>query len=185
MPTLDVPELPAPVAVELDPTSTALLVLDITDTICGGNPACRATLPAIQSLLRNAREAGARVIFSLARAPQQLLPELEARPEEPVVRSIADKFFETDLADHLRETRTVVVVGTAANGAVLYTSFGACARGLTVVVAEDGISSRDPLATWLARYQLLNQPGLMNPTNTPLAPRAVTLSRSDLIRFAV
>ena len=74
-------------------------------------------------------------------------------------------------------------MGTAANGAVLYTAFGACARGLSVVVAEDGISSRDPFATYLARYQLLNQPGFVNAQNVPLQPKAVTLSRSDLISF--
>ncbi len=184
MPTMEVPEIPAPVPVNLNPASTALLVLDITDAICAPNPACRATVPAVKSLVLKARAAGARVIFSLARAPQEILPELEHRPEEPVVRSTADKFFQTDLEDHLRGINTVVVVGTAANGAVLYTSFAACARGMTVVVAEDGISSREPIATWVARYQLLNQPGLSNPANTPLAPRAVTLSRSDLIQFS-
>ena len=76
-----------------------------------------------------------------------------------------------------------IVVGTAANGAVLYTAFAANARGLTVVVAEDGISSRDPFATYLARYQVLSQPGFPNQQNVPLQPKAVTLSRSDLISF--
>ena len=66
---------------------------------------------------------------------------------------------------------------------MLYTSFGACARGLTVVVAEDGISSREAFATYVARWQLLNQPGLANAGNVPLQPKAVTLSRSDLVTF--
>jgi hypothetical protein len=37
--------------------------------------------------------------------------------------------------------------------------------------------------TYLAEYQLLNQPGFANATNEPLHANAVTLSRSDLITF--
>ncbi len=66
---------------------------------------------------------------------------------------------------------------------MLYTSFGACARGLAVVVPEDGISSRDPFATFAARWQLVNQPGLPNPQNAALQAKAVTLSRTELITF--
>jgi len=76
-----------------------------------------------------------------------------------------------------------VIVGSAANGAVLYTAFGANLRGYTVVVAVDGISSGPDFDTFLAEYQLLNQPGFANPTNEQLRPNAVTLSRSDLISF--
>jgi hypothetical protein len=50
-----------------------------------------------------------------------------------------------------------------------------------VVVPEDGISSRQPIATWVARWQLLNQPGFANAQNAPLQAKAVTLSRTDLI----
>jgi nicotinamidase-related amidase len=67
---------------------------------------------------------------------------------------------------------------------VLYTSFAACALGLTVVVPEDAISSRTAIATQTARWQLLNQPGFMNERNTALRPQAVTLSQTDLISFA-
>ncbi len=185
MPSLEIPELPAPAVVALDPTTTALLVLDISDASTRQVPACLVSVPAVRTLLDAARAAGARVIFSLGRAAEQhVFADLAPGPEEPVVRSSADKYFGSDLEQRLAGIATVVVTGTAANGAVLYTSFGACARGLTVVVAEDGISSRDPLATWLARYQLLNQPGFANVANTALAPKAVTLSRTDLISFA-
>lgn len=185
MPTRDVPEIPAPVAVELDAATAALLVLDLSDQLCGQVPACRDTVPRVKALLDAARAAGARVVFSLGRAAgQSVLAELEPRPDDPVVRSSADKFFNTDLAERLEGVTQAVAVGTAANGAVLYTSFAACARGMAVVVAEDCISSRDPFATWLARYQLLNQPGFANAQNAPLQAKAVTLSRSDLIRFS-
>jgi nicotinamidase-related amidase len=184
VPTLDIPELPPPVAVTLDPKTTAVVVLDISDTSVKQVPACLASAPGVRTLLDAARAASARVVFSLGRAAEQrVFADLAPRADEPVVRSSADKWFNTDLEARLDGVTTAVIAGTAANGAVLYTSFGACARGLTVVVAEDGITSRDPLARWVARYQLLNQPGFANAANAPLAPRAVTLSRTDLIAF--
>ncbi len=177
------PDIPAPVPVMLDPKRTAVLVLDISDATVKQQPTLES-VPAVKRLLDKARGAGARVVFSLGRAAEQKIhAELEPRADEPVVRSSADKFFNTDLDKRIDGMSTVVVVGTAANGAVIYTSFAACARGLAVVVAEDGISSRDRFATFLARYQLLNQPGFPNAQNLPLAPKAVTLSRSDLITF--
>lgn len=181
---MDVPEIPAPVAVSLDPARTAVLAFDMSDLLCGPVASCHETVPRVRSLLDLARAAGARVIFSCGRAPQNVLAELGPRPEEPVVRTSADKFFETDLAEHLGGRDIAVMVGTNANGSVLYTALAACARGLTVVVAEDAISARYPFGVFLARWQLLIQPGFPNTANVPLAPRAVTLTRCDLITFA-
>jgi nicotinamidase-related amidase len=99
----------------------------------------------------------------------------------------ADKFINTTLDDILKAKgiKTAVIVGSASNGAVLYTSFGANIRGYTVVVAEDGMSTDDAFAHFLTRYQLLNQPGFATATNTPPQEGrvAVTLSRTDLISF--
>jgi isochorismatase family protein len=179
----DVPDLPRPVAVTIDPAATAILVLDISSAT-NAIPEVRATLEPVRKLIDRARRAGARAIFSLGRAADQVVaPEIGPRPDDAVVRSSADKFFNTDLADRLGGMQYAVVVGTAANGAVVYTSFGCCARGLTVVVPEDGIGSRDQFSTWVARYQLLDQPGFQNKQNEPLKAKAVTLSRTDLITF--
>jgi len=101
------------------------------------------------------------------------------------VTSSADKFFGTDLDSILKQhgITTVVVTGTSSNGAVLYTSFSAAERGYTVVVAEDGISADTDFATQFTEWQLLNGPGTTNLQNTPLQPKAVTLSRTDLITY--
>lgn len=180
----DLPRIPDPVKVTMDPAATAVLVLDLSDTFVAQAPAIKETVPAVKQLLDRARAAGARVVFSLGRAAEQkVFADLDPRPGEGVVRSSADKFFNTDLADRLQGIRYAVVVGTAANGAVLYTSFGCCARGMTVAVAEDGISTREPFSTWVARYQLLDQPGFQNKQNEPLKEKAVTLTRTDLITF--
>jgi nicotinamidase-related amidase len=183
MASMEVPDLPNAVAVALDPATTAVLVLDLSDVSCGQVPAAKESVPAVRRLLDRAREHGARVIFSLGRAPQDVFADLGRRDDEPIVKSSADKFFQTDLEQRLAGVTHAIVLGTAANGAVLYTAFGACARGMSAVVPDDGISSRQPIATWVARWQLLNQPGFVNAQNAPLQPKAVTLSRTDLISF--
>jgi nicotinamidase-related amidase len=178
------PALPEPTPVALDPATSAYLILDINSAVCPPRPACLASVPAITRLLQRARAAGVFVGYSTT-AGAEVLPDVLPRPDDPVVTSRADKFFDTELDQILksRGVQTVVLVGSAANGAVLYTSFGAVERGYTVVVAEDGISSGPEFDTYLAEYQVLNQPGFANPTNEPLRPTAATLSRVDLITF--
>jgi nicotinamidase-related amidase len=178
------PTIPAPAPVTLDPATTAFLVLDLNSAVCAPRPSCQATLPAVAAFLDRARQANVFVVHS-STPGATTLPEVAPRPDEPTVVGRADKFFNTQLDDLLRNRgiRTAVIVGTVANGAVLYTSFGANLRGSTVVVAEDGISAPDDFVVLLTRHQLLNQPGFSNPENEPLREGAVTLSRTDLISF--
>ena len=182
----ELPTLPDPVAVQLDPATTAYLVLDINSAVCPPRPACMASVPVVQSLLAKARAANTLVVYSTT-PNAQVLPDVAPQAGEPVVTSHADKFFDTDLDSILasRGIQTVVIVGAAANGAVLYTTFGAVERGYAAVIAEDGISSGQDFDTFLAEYQVLNMPGYANATNTPLKPKAATLSRSDLITYVV
>jgi nicotinamidase-related amidase len=182
------PDIPAPVAVTIDAKSSAFLILDINTGICQPNAACKATVPAIASLLKRARDAAVPVVYATSINPAgrpPTMPEVAPQSDEPTVAARANKFVDTNLEELLkqRNATTLVIVGTAANGAVLYTAFHANVRGFTVVVAEDGISSFTPFNTFLTRHQLLNQPGISNATNKPLAEKAVTLSRTDLITF--
>lgn len=183
-----IPPIPAPAAVTLDAATTAFLILDINTAVCLPNPACTATVPAIASLLQKARAAKVPVFYSSTpgtAGPAPMLPEVAPQGSEPTVVSRANKFTGTALEEvlRLRNAKTLVIVGSAANGAVLYSAFHANTRGFTVVVAEDGLSSPVPINTTLARYQMLNQAGFYNSNNTPLADQRVTLSRSDLITF--
>ena len=182
---VQIPTVPQPVPVTLDAKTTAFLVLDLTSVICAPQPNCRATLPAAAALLAKARNAGVLVVYSETPTPgSSILAEVAPRPGEPKVTGRADKFYGTPLDEILKSKgiKTAVIVGTAANGAVLYTVFEANVRGYTVVVAADGISA-NPFPLLLTQYQLLNQPGFSNPENTPLADTKVTLSRSDLVTF--
>jgi nicotinamidase-related amidase len=185
---LALPALPAPASVALDARTTGLLILDINSAVCQPNPACTGTVPAIVSLMNKARAATVPVFYSSTgtpAGPSPMLPQVAPQAGEPVVVSRANKFADTDLENILkqRNLRTLVIVGSAANGAVLYSSFHANYKGFTVVVAEDGLSSPAPISTQVAKYQLLNQPGFTNATNTPLTEQRVTLSRGDLITF--
>jgi nicotinamidase-related amidase len=180
---MDLPAIPDPAPVTLVPATTALLLLDFGTSNCSTRPVCVASLPAVSTLADQARAVGVPVVHAVLAAP--MVPELTALPDEPTVMSGPDKFFRTELDQILKDRgiETTIMVGTAANGAVMYTAFGATQRGYTVVVAEDGISSATDFATFLTRWQVLNQPGGNNPENKPLEKGRITLSRTDLITF--
>lgn len=180
-------QLPRPVPVTVSPATTAYLVLDLTTAVCAPNPSCVASLPAAAALLAKARAAGAAVVYSQTPAAgSEILPPVAPEPSDPVVIARADKFFNTALDQILssRGIQTLVVVGSATNGAVLYTTFEAMLRGYTVVIAEDGTSADSRYIQDYSLFQLLNQPGFANADNTPLQPDAVTLSKSSLVTFA-
>lgn len=185
-PTSPIPAIPAPVAVEVPVAGSALLVLDITNTICDARPSCVASVPKIASLVKKARDAKVTIIYSTTTtAGTQVRSEIAPQAGDLVVQGRADKFFNTNLEQILKDknVQNAVVVGSASNGAVLYTVFGLNLRNITVVVAQDGISAEPEFPTTLTRWQLLNEPGFTNADNKPLAKGFVTLSTSDLITF--
>ena len=184
--TSPIPTIPAPVAVEVPVKGAALLILDITNAVCDPRPSCVASVPKIANLLKKARDAKVTVIYSLTTAAGSVVrTEVAPQSGDPTVTGRADKFFGTTLDQILKDkgVENAVVVGSAANGAVLYTTFGLSLRGYTVVVAQDGISAEPEFPITLTRWQLLNQPGLTNADNKPLAKGMVTLSTTDQITF--
>jgi nicotinamidase-related amidase len=179
-----VPTIPSPTALQLDPSTTAFLALDFNNAICGANPVCVATVPAVSGAIDAARAAGATIVYSTTATGNGILDDVHAQSSDATVTSGADKFFNTNLDDILKQNNisTVVITGTVTNGAVLFTSFGATNRGYTVVVPVDGVSARSDFATAGSLWQVLNGPG-GNTQNTPLQPKAVTLSRTDMITY--
>jgi len=164
----------------------ALLILDITNAVCDPRPSCVASVSKIANLLKKARDAKVTVIYSLTTAAGSVVrTEVAPQSGDPTVTGRADKFFGTTLDQILKDkgVENAVVVGSAANGAVLYTTFGLNLRGYTVVVAEDGISAEPEFPITLTRWQLLNQTGFTNADNKPLAKGMVTLSTTDQITF--
>jgi hypothetical protein len=182
---VELPTIPEPVPVTLDPSTTAFLVLDIGPN-CLNRPACVETVPAISRFLGRSRAAGAFVIYTTPPAADEPLPEVAPRPGDPRVAGLQDKYHDTNLEDLLvsHGIQTLVLAGTSANGSVLYTSYESILRGYTVVVAVDAISSSTDFQTFMAEYQIQNVPTFPNTDNQPLKEQSVTLSRLDQISYA-
>lgn len=175
--TVKPPSAPELKSVKLDPKDTALLMLDFMRQTCPTRPRCLASLPKVQKLLAEARAKGVHVIYSMVNQPiTDVLPEVAARPGEPSVSSGPDKFLNTELDKMLKEKdiKTVIVVGTAAEGAVLHTGSSAALRGYKVVAPVDGASSSTAYAEQYTAWHL---------GNAPRVGTQVTLTRLDLVSF--
>lgn len=175
---IKMPPPPALKPVTVAPRTTALLMLDFLRHNCGKRATCLATLPAMKKLLAAARAAKAMVVYSGAgtATPADVLKQVAPLPGEPFVRSGPDKFVNTGLARILKDRgiRTVIVAGTASNGAVLFTAAGAAFRGMKVIAPVDGMSAGDAFADLSTAFTLVNAPTLA---------RASTLTRTDMIKF--
>jgi nicotinamidase-related amidase len=185
--TLQMPALPDPVTVTLNPATTALLVFDYVGPICNAQPKCKSgMLPAVIPFMARARKAGVLVAYGTREDNvAKWLPEVAPLPRDiQVVSTAQDRFFNTDLDKTLKSKgiQTVILVGWKVSGSVTYTSVGATARNYTVVVPVDTTAAATDYETAIGFYQILNQLG-GNMANQPLKPRAATLSRTDMITF--
>jgi nicotinamidase-related amidase len=171
--------------VTVDPKTTALLVMDLIKQGCNEQrrPRCVASVPAIAKFLALAREKELMVvdtILPIAKV-EDVLPAVAPKPGEPVISAWVDKFMiadkDTGLEKMLKDKgiTTVIPVGVASYGAVLYTGSAAALRGFKVVVPVDGMSSEglyfDQASAWL----LANGTGGIGPK--------VTLTTFDMIKF--
>ena len=134
--------------VRIDPTSTALIVMDVSVRTCSHarRPRCTGTLPAIAKLVREARASRVLVLYSLVGHDRRSdIPKaFAARAADTVLTGAGpDKFVGSNLEAILKAKRikTLITVGTSAEGAVLNTASGAAFRGFDVVVPVDGMSS--------------------------------------------
>ena len=160
--SVPVPAAPELLPVTVDSAHAALLVLDVNADACANRPTCVRSLPHIQKLLADARARHMYVVYSTSSsAPTAPVPASIARaPGEPSVASSADKFIGTDLEKSLtdRGVTTVIVVGTTAQGAVLYTASSAALHKFAVVVPVDGWSADGQFAELVTAWLLKNAP---------------------------
>jgi len=178
--SVQAPKPPELKPVTLDPKTTALLVLDLVKQTCNNErrPRCVASVPKIQGLLSQARAKGLSVVHSITTAatPADILKEAAPLEGEPIVKAPADKFFKTDLEKILNDKgiKTVVVVGTAAQGAVLNTGSQAAFRGFKVIVPVEGMSAENTYFEQYTAYHLANAPGV---------GQQVTLTKIEMIKY--
>jgi nicotinamidase-related amidase len=164
--------------VTINPKETALLILDLFKQNCGQRPRCVSSIPKVQLLLTQAREKGVLVVHGLfePRTVADILPDVASRAGEPFVSSGPNKFLNTDLEKILKEkgVKTVIVVGTAAEGAVLNTAAGAALLGFKVIAPVDGASSSTTFPEQYTAWHLANSPRV--------GPQ-VTLTKIELIGY--
>jgi len=173
------PPAPEVKEVTVDPKTTALLLLDFNKQTCNAErrPRCIASIPKMKKLLDYARSKGVFVVYSLSAgaAPGDIAPDLAPMEGDPIVTSGPDKFMGTDLEKILKDKgiKTVIVSGTAAHGAVLYTASGAALRGMQVIVPVDGMSAENIYAEQYVAWNLVN---------APRVSAMVTLTRAEKIK---
>ena len=118
------------------------------------------------------------VVYSLGSSgtASDIATDISPHETDPIVKSGPDKFVGTDLDKILagKGIRTVIVTGTAAEGAVLDTATDAALKGMNVIVPVDGMSSAELYAEQYVAWHLVNAPGVA---------QKVTLTRIDMIRF--
>ena len=126
-------------------------------------PRCLATLPAAKQLLAGARANSALVVYGIVAGSviDDTLGDVAPNGKEPVVQSGPDKFLNTDLEKMLKDRgiRTVIVAGTAANGAVLHTASEAVLRGFKAVVPVDTMSADNAYIEQYVAYHFISARG--------------------------
>jgi nicotinamidase-related amidase len=177
-PSVQAPPAPELTSVTVDPKTTALLMLDFLKQNCGSTPRCVATLPKAQKLLAAARAKNMTIIYSLFPGPviSDTLPEVAPKGTEPVVTSFFNKFLGTDLDKILQDKgiKTLILMGAASDGAILYTGTEAFFRHYQTIIAVDAIAGETAYVDQFSVYQF---------TVAPVMAGKVILTRTDMIKF--
>jgi nicotinamidase-related amidase len=172
------PAAPQLKEVTIVPTKTAVLVLDYNKKSCTAEqrPRCAAALPKVEKFLVEARAKGMTVIhiYNIIMTAADLA--VTPAPGERVMQASLNKFHGTDLEQSLkaRGIDTVLITGTAANSAVLFTVGGAAMSGFKVIVPVDGMPGDGPYQEQFTAWQIANAATVSN---------ASTLTRWDMIKF--
>src|SRR5438309_9932834 len=144
------PAKPELKAVTLEPSTTALLIMDMMKQNCGARPRCVATVPNVKRLHDAARAAKVMVWYSLVGGAQVTPAEMFNQSFAPKEGEWArtggpDKFVGTNLEEALKShgIKTAVICGTSFQGVGIGTGSGLAQRGYKVVVPIDCLSSED------------------------------------------
>ena len=170
------PPAPQLKSVTVDPKKTALLDMDFSTKTCTpqGRPRCAAVLPIVRSFIDKARTAGVMIVdiysTAMARDDMAIVPAAG----DLVMQASLNKFYGNDLANTLKShgIDTVIITGTSANGAVLFTIGGAAANGFKVVVPVDGMPADGLYQEQFTAWEVVNAPTVSG---------ASTLTRWDMI----
>jgi nicotinamidase-related amidase len=139
---------------------------------------CAEVLPRAQKLLADARAKGVFVAHTYTTSMEKtdIAKVVEPVANEPIMRGRGDKFLGNDLEKMLKEKGidTVVLIGTSANSAILYTALGAALRGFKAIIPIDTMPAETAYQEQFTIWQLAN--GSQVSENS-------TLTRTDMLKF--
>ena len=177
---------PAPELKEatVEPSTTALLLLDIMKEGCGARPRCVAAVPNIKKMHDEARAHDMIVWYSLVgsggkAAPDDIMdPAIKPRTGEWYRQGGPDKFLGSTLEPTLKQAgiKTVIICGNSFQGATVGTSQEAVQRGFKVIVPVDCSAGDAVYNEQYAVFQLAKG-GPVGITSN------VTLTRSSMMKF--
>jgi nicotinamidase-related amidase len=174
------PSAPPLTAVTVVPEKTALLLIAFDKNVCNGQvrDRCPAAVPKTRWLLDQARAKHMLVVHAHNNVTRDsdIVPELAPQGGEVVFRTDPDKFLGSDFEKILKERgiTTVLLTGTAGNGAVLFTLIAGVSRGFDFFVPVDAIPADSSYHEQFAVFEM---------ADVMFLHALTTLTRSDMIRF--
>jgi len=182
--TAVVPPPPELKEVTVDPSTTALLFLDIMKANCSARPRCVAAVPSLKRLHDEARAHNMVVWYSLVGSngkatPDDIMdPAIKPRAGEWYRQQGTDKFLGSTLDPTLKQAgiKTVIICGNSFQGATVGTAQEAAQRGYKVIVPVDCSAAENVYNEQYAAYHLAKG-GQLAVTNQ------ITLTRSTMIKF--
>ena len=180
--TVKPPPKPEVKAVTLEPSTTALLILDMSkDGACKTRPRCMATIPNVKRLHDAAQAAGVMLWYSIGAKsePADMIgPGFAPRDGEWAHQGGPDKFLGSNLEEKLKGhgIKTVVVCGTSFQGVGVGTGTEAAQRGYKVIVPIDCLSSEDPYMEQYSAWHFFKGGPAVVTSNS-------TLTRSSMVKF--
>jgi len=170
--------------VTVDPSTTALLLLDIMKSGCTARPRCVAAMPNLKKLHDEARAHNMVVWYSLVGSdgkatPDDIMdPAIKPHDGEWYRQGGPDKFLGSTLEPALKQAgiKTVIICGNSFQGATVGTAQEAAQRGYKVIVPVDCSAGESVYHEQYAAFQLAKG-GPVGVTSN------VTLTRSTMVKF--
>jgi len=182
--TAVVPPPPELKEVTVDPSTTALLFLDMMKAGCSARPRCVAAVPNMKRLHDEARAHKMVVWYSLVGANGKATPDdivdaaIKPRDGEWYRQTGTDKFLGSTLEPILKESgiKTVIICGNSFQGATVGTAQEAAQRGYKIIVPVDCSAGEDEYHEQYATFHLAK--------GGPVGVTAnVTMTRSTMLKF--
>jgi nicotinamidase-related amidase len=182
--TAVIPPPPELKEVTIDPSTTALLFLDIRKGGCTARPRCVAAVPNMKRLHDQARAHNMVVWYSLVGSNGKATPDdimdaaIKPHAGEWYRQGGPDKFMGSTLEPTLKQAgiKTVIVCGNSFQGATVGTASGAAQRGYKVIIPVDCSAGENVYNEQYAAFHLAKG-GPVGVTGN------VTMTRSTMIKF--